>query len=385
VHRSHVFLTIVICFISKTVLAQEKRPYLREDETTQAAAQLDSPSHPLVWTAPKGQSIHCEDQLIPYQFRGIIGSFDARDAFWMLWMGLRTHVHDEPSTVQEMKNIGFTRYQPLAHDRTSVQGFVASNGQVTVIAYRGSTDWIDWLTDLSFRTVDGRTFDMKGRIHAGFAKALDGVWLQVLSAIHAVGGENQPLWVTGHSLGGAMATLTAVRLGRLGYKLAPVYTFAAPRNGNDDYAQDSKEWLRGKHFRIINGQDLVPRLPPTVDGAADFAFILSPKLRDAVVKNLIGKLRYLHDGDILWFDDERKPWYLPDLDRTDDALFWRRIANIGRTQGLEHLIRIVAERQGDLHSEKTYACLLRDLYLQILRDPERAKIPVSLKGKIQTL
>lgn len=383
--RSLVLFTIGTCLLTHPIWAQGTPPVDRPIEPRLELTRSEPAAHPLVWTAPKGKSLHCQDQQIPYQFVGNLDAFDPRDAYWMLWMGLRTHVHTEPSTIEEMKKVGFTRYQPLSDDRTSVQGFVASNGQVTVIAYRGSTDWVDWVTDLSFRVIDGRNFDLKGRIHAGFAKSLDAIWLQVLSGIHAVGGEDQPLWVTGHSLGGAMATLTAVRLARLGYKLAPVYAFAAPRNGNDEYAQDSKEWLRGKHFRIINGQDLVPRLPPTVDGADEFAFILPPKLREPVVKDLIGNLRYLHDGDILWFDDEQKPWYLPDLDRTDDALFWRRLANIARTQGIEHVMRIVAERQGDLHSEKTYACLLRDLYLQILRDPERARIPVSLKGRIQTL
>lgn len=378
--RSHA----ATCFMTAAlILSFESAPLgaapLRDDTFS------PSDTRELVWTAPKGKSLHCQDQLIPFQFEGNIEEFSARDAFWMMWMALRTYVSGEESTRAELSRIGFTRYHALDHQRTGTQGFVTSNGQMTVIAFRGSTEWIDWVADFSFREIDGRSVDLGGKIHAGFAKALEGVWPQILQAVSAVGGTNQPLWVTGHSLGGALATLSAVRLAKLGYDLAPLYTFAAPREGNEDHAAEIKDWLKGKHFRIVNSEDLVARVPPTREGAADFGVIIPPKLREWAVNNLIGPLRYMHDGDLLWFDEEKKPWFMRDSDRTDDALYWNRVANLARTEGVEKMLRIVAQRQGDLHSEKTYACLLRGLYLNTSHRAAGVTLPASSTGRIRTL
>ena len=349
------------------------------------ATSPSSDAKDTVWTAPKGIALHCQDQLIPFHFEGTFNGFNPRDAFWLMWMALRTHVSEEESTKEEMARIGYTRYQSLSYERTSTQGFVTSNGKQTVIAFRGSTDWVDWVADFSFRTIEGGKLNLGGKVHAGFAKVIEGVWPQILSAISTVGGTQQQIWVTGHSLGGAMATLTAIKLAKLGYSVAPVYTFGAPRQGNEDHIAEVKAWLGGKHYRILNGQDLVPRVPPTVDGAMDFGFIIPPKLREWAVKNLIGSLNYLHSGDMVWFDDSQKAWYMADMDRTEDALFWGRIAQLARDEGMEAMLRKVAQRQGDLHSEKTYACLLRNLYFEASRNPESFTVPVSSKERIRTL
>ena len=66
-----------------------------------------------------------------------------------------------------------------------------------------------------------------------------------------------PLWVTGHSLGGAMATLASVRLTDEGYKVRAVYTYGSPRVG-DRVFRDS---YRLANYRFVNDNDLVPHLP----------------------------------------------------------------------------------------------------------------------------
>ncbi|KAL6762402.1 Alpha/Beta hydrolase protein [Haematococcus lacustris] len=77
------------------------------------------------------------------------------------------------------------------------------------------------------------------------------------------------LWVTGHSLGGAMATLTALGLKRQGYNVAGLYTFGSPRVGNAGFSRlfrDAGLWTRS--YRFVNEDDAVPQVPLTVMGYA---------------------------------------------------------------------------------------------------------------------
>ena len=72
------------------------------------------------------------------------------------------------------------------------------------------------------------------------------------------------LWVTGHSLGGAMASIAAATISKLGYissdKLKLI-TYGEPRVGNADYAA-AVDKLVPYCFRITHAQDVSPHLPP---------------------------------------------------------------------------------------------------------------------------
>ena len=93
-----------------------------------------------------------------------------------------------------------------------------SNHEI-VVAFRGSQSRADFQTDMNaglspFR-LDDREF---GQIHGGFKEAYNhirGGYLKDLEAAHnALGGENVKISLTGHSLGGSLATLSAVDLER---------------------------------------------------------------------------------------------------------------------------------------------------------------------------
>ncbi len=68
--------------------------------------------------------------------------------------------------------------------------------------------------------------------------------------------------MTGHSLGGAIAALTAAELSleEYVYNLATIYTFGKPRVGNKKFASWFDDQLDG--FRIIHYKDIVPANPP---------------------------------------------------------------------------------------------------------------------------
>src|SRR5213079_949071 len=68
---------------------------------------------------------------------------------------------------------------------------------------------------------------------------------------------DKPLFLTGHSMGGALAVLTACRLAKMGRPPVAIYTFGAPRVGDRNFCAGYSL----PTYRIINGLDLVPEMP----------------------------------------------------------------------------------------------------------------------------
>lgn len=122
-----------------------------------------------------------------------------------------------------------------------------------VIAFRGTDDAADWLTNLE---VD-RVKQWGCKVHSGFS----GVEKRLTHQIAQVLPEAQRYWITGHSLGGALATLFAVRLSDARFNVAGLYTFGSPRVGCRCFAQHADYALKGRHFRVVHGNDIVPRVP----------------------------------------------------------------------------------------------------------------------------
>jgi predicted lipase len=73
--------------------------------------------------------------------------------------------------------------------------------------------------------------------------------------------KERPLWVTGHSLGGALALLASWRFLRKTMDVYRVYTFGAPMVGNEAAVKAFDRELEGKVYRFVHGPDLVPKLP----------------------------------------------------------------------------------------------------------------------------
>jgi hypothetical protein len=159
----------------------------------------------------------------------------------------------------------------------NTQVYVATNDDHIVVAFRGSEaptsidglqDWL--LTDavdlLILPEGDlGTDFVAAGvgaRWHQGFMRALGDIWGPLTEEVEAERKKNdRPLWVTGHSLGGALAVLAAWRFKRKFVPVHQVYTYGGPMVGNAEVAQAIDREFPGKIFRYVNSEDPVPRLP----------------------------------------------------------------------------------------------------------------------------
>ncbi|WP_164100858.1 lipase family protein [Candidatus Laterigemmans baculatus] len=125
-----------------------------------------------------------------------------------------------------------------------------------VIACRGTEadEWNDIRADVNAVAVLAETV---GKVHCGFKREVDDLWPMLEEVLNY---NTQPLWFCGHSLGGAMATLSAHRCYRSYIRSNPteLYTFGSPRVGDRAYVQDAEL----PHYRWVNNNDVVTRMPP---------------------------------------------------------------------------------------------------------------------------
>lgn len=159
----------------------------------------------------------------------------------------------------------------------NTQAYLATNDDHIVLAFRGTEtpdsleglkDWL--LTDAVNLLIvpsgrmgtDLAAAGVGARFHQGFVDALSESWPAVFSAVEAeVQKRDRPLWITGHSLGGALAHLSAWMLHRKFINVHQVYTYGAPMIGNKDACESIDHEFKGKVFRYANGPDPVPKLP----------------------------------------------------------------------------------------------------------------------------
>jgi len=94
-----------------------------------------------------------------------------------------------------------------------------------------------------------------GKVHSGFQQEVNDLWMDILAEIE----HNDQLkvrkdvYMTGHSLGAAMATIAATR-----YQPIELFTFGSPRVGGSKFIRN----IKCPHLRFMNNNDIVCRIPP---------------------------------------------------------------------------------------------------------------------------
>ncbi|ONI86581.1 lipase [Actinosynnema sp. ALI-1.44] len=144
------------------------------------------------------------------------------------------------------------------------QAYTAASDHMIITAFRGTEPrkMQDWLSDATTPPWPGPA--NKGFVHYGFGEALQSIHPQVRDAVDELYDNDQTIWFTGHSLGGALAALAAMRLHfEEPHLLADgVYTFGQPRVCDRTLAQAHDDAFRDRTHRFVNNNDVVPQMPP---------------------------------------------------------------------------------------------------------------------------
>jgi triacylglycerol lipase len=184
--------------------------------------------------------------------------YDAGNAWWLAELSRLVYRCDEPqvppaTSVDALLERGqFQRLAVFSSDALGAQAILVRREQsqaCAVLAFRGTQQrFQDLLHDADALLVP---LASGARVHRGFLRALDAVW----AAITPVLPRDCPLFLTGHSLGAALAILAATRC-----RPSAVYTFGAPRVGDDGLVQLLHDI---SVHRIVHGDDIVTMVPPS--------------------------------------------------------------------------------------------------------------------------
>jgi len=181
---------------------------------------------------------------------------------------------------------------------------VGATATEIIVAFRGTepintADWDDFIDSVDDWVHDGEAVLVKvpyapGMVHQGFSGSLESLWSGAVAAIRQLTATGLPVVVTGHSKGGALATLAAMRLKSEGVATpSGVYTYGSPRVGDTPFATAYDAAI--SQWRFENNNDLVPHLPPAAQWL-DFLGQIDQRLSGLTA------YAYLHVGTLEYLD-----------------------------------------------------------------------------------
>src|SRR6266481_750347 len=164
------------------------------------------------------------------------------------------------------------------------QGIALCGREVILIAFRGTDQRADWLTNLNVLFKRSPL----GLVHRGFMKATESFWPELARYIAERRDNAQSIWITGHSLGGAIALLASTKLFfENNLPIAGLYTFGQPPVGTLSFCSRFERQHPFPFFRFVNQTDAVADLP-------------------ILFREHVGEVRYFDTSGTLWMREP--PW-----------------------------------------------------------------------------
>jgi hypothetical protein len=202
----------------------------------------------------------------------------------------------EAETEKLVDELGFLNATLIkTFDSNGTQAILISTDNFITLAFRGteSTSIKDIKSDAKATTTK---CDSGGNIHSGFKEAYEEVALEIQSTLNQEEFSAKPLFITGHSLGGALATIASKKLTHIG-GIASCYTYGSPRVGDEEWIANIKAPL----YRVVNAADCVTMMPPGSDMISAVSWLLGliPQVGKSIRSFLLSKFGgYMHGGNM---------------------------------------------------------------------------------------
>lgn len=237
-----------------------------------------------------------------FRFDSKAGAFSPLNAWWLADASLL--VYGDAAFIEAvfdrspLPRQGFTLHWLGTRERN--RGMILTSDGAVVVVFRGTrvesyaiyggdilrVNREDLWTDSQFLPT---ACPVGGKVHQGFLAAYRQID-ELVSNVAASRKPGQAVWLAGHSLGGALASLAAAHLGV--ETVHGLYTFGCPRVGNADFARMLPS---RNHFRLVHRDDWAASVPPELLG-------------------------YVHGGEVRRVTGSRPRTVLGDLATHADAL-----------------------------------------------------------------
>jgi triacylglycerol lipase len=203
------------------------------------------------WKLKDGYTLVCE-----VSYRTVL-SFDANDDG-----SGQTAIDREMATVAATDPVSFGLEEMIYKDVP--MGFVATKDKTAYLVFRGTVTPREWIFDANIKmqayrlTNFGKVSDgfqnIYRRCRESFIKPLDGL------------DSDFPLFISGHSLGGALSLLSLPDvIQSTHFKSPTLYNFGCPRVGDAIFGRAYDSLPDQKTFRVVNTSDLVTSIPLPVE------------------------------------------------------------------------------------------------------------------------
>jgi len=158
----------------------------------------------------------------------------------------------------------------IAHSEQGMHAYIATNVNypAIIVAFRGTMDSKDYKVDAEFRMVPFKDEIVlqdnhgKPKVHRGFLNAWDSASTEIIETVeHLLDDGHETIWVTGHSLGGALAGIAGLVLAAHFPNVKVVIrALEPPRAGNTDFASLFREFTNLDYRRTVHSRDPIPHL-----------------------------------------------------------------------------------------------------------------------------
>ena len=247
------------------------------------------------------------------------------------------HEPDEERILSDLKleDPGFISVHGVS--KNSAQAALVAHETYLALVFRGTDEGADWIDNLN-AFLEQALFEA---FHRGFLNSVLDIW-DTLFGLYSKLNAQKPrgLFITGHSLGGAMATVASSILIHQDEAFTSTYTFGQPRVVTRDTARMYNVEANSKTYRFQNNNDIVTRAPARVMGYSHVGKLL-----------YITQQRQIHQDPGLWLK------FLDNASGEMDSLKEKGIGAV-EDHGREHYLDAVRT----CNFAKTIKSMLKDCF-----------------------
>ena len=195
-------------------------------------------------------------------------SYNSSTALWLGDMANLAYEENKDNVRSELGKQRLTLDEYVIENKKySVEGFIAYDNEKAVLAFAGTADLKDWKNNAKTwsEPIPSESCGKQIRFHSGFHEAateiINGGNGALITRLGELQSQGRRIYITGHSLGGALAAITAyyAETATAPVKLTGVYTFGQPYTGDDDFQFCYDAGLKDRTFRFVTDKDVIPK------------------------------------------------------------------------------------------------------------------------------